>query len=89
MNKPWDETWEADEQSVYVGRGRIHIVDCDPFEEWPRAEAEARATLAAQAPAMARFLMLLSVWDDERFHPPLPPDLRNMLDNLLLKAGVK
>ncbi len=55
--KPWEETWKVGEQPsekdwVYFGDG-----SSVSFEAFNSEEDEARARLAAQAPAMARLLL--------------------------------
>lgn len=60
---PWEETWTADGDLV-VGPSFKADFEGDPLDPNDYVAAEARAELAAQAPAMARLLLQLE-WKGE------------------------
>lgn len=66
--KPWEEAWVANHGSIYIED--IEIVEVVP--DGNRDRRIARAKLAAQAPAMAKFIMDLEWFSQDTDEGSLP-----------------
>lgn len=84
--KPLEETWETDGSSGRVlGAGGVL---CEFYSLDTTGTDNARAKLAAQAPAMARFMLFLRDWQLARVLKRVHPNLYAELETVLRDAGV-